>query len=161
MVTKKSTRGRGRPKKVTKEQEITKEDIQKALGEIADQKLKEAGVKPTQGKTLSVEESVKVSENIDKAIMEFFTESLSSDVPFEWQPIMNVLTRMYEASEEDYQNVKYNKEKNSITINLDGSRYALNKELANIKTQLCCDTLSYNGVYDTTNKRVFIVVRKK
>ena len=94
--------------------------------------------------------------------MEFLKEPSNLESYDEFQPIMNVLTRMYETSEEEYKNVRFIKERKTIVVDLDKKIYKdLDAEINRIKTQLGYDTLKFNGVEDITNNRIMIMIRMK
>jgi len=165
MVTKKKTTKKKTTKKTTKpvEKKLTKEQIQQELNAIADAKLAEAGVKkPDKSQEITLEEAVSIGAPIDEAIMEFLKEPSNLESYDEFQPIMNVLTRMYETSEEEYKNVRYIKERKTIVVDLDKNIFKdLNKEINRIKTQLGYDTLVFNGMEDLVHNRIVIMIRLK
>ena len=175
MVTKnketstKKTVKKSKSNKVTKKSKTTtvkkpsKEDIQRELNAIADAKLAAAGVKSdVKFEDVKVEEAVDLGTEIDKAILDFLKEPSNLEDYNEFQPIMNVLTRMYETSEEEYQNVKFIKERKTIVVDLDKKIYKdLDKEINRIKTQLGYDTLKFNGVEDISTNRIMIMIRMK
>lgn len=159
---KKTTKKTVKTTKTTKKK-LTKEQIQKELNAMADAKLAAAGVKPVaKYEDITVEEAVSIGKPIDEAIMEFLKEPSNLESFDEYQPIMNILTRMYETSEEEYKNVRFIKERKTIVVDLDKKIYKdLDKEINRIKTQLGYDTLKFNGVEDITNNRIMIMIRMK
>lgn len=134
-------RGRGRPKKIQQpnEQQITKEDIDKAISELLDVKLTEAGiVKNNEPPIISDSDIYKLLSNE--------VEEDCSEPTLEWQPVFNVLTRIYEASDDEYKNVKFSKKKDCITVTLDAKVYkSLKEEITRMKTALCTTVLKFNG----------------
>lgn len=168
MANKKKTTEKKTSKKTVKttkttKKKLTKEQIQRELNAMADAKLAAAGVKPAaKYEDITVEEAVNIGKPIDEAIMEFLKEPSNLESYDEFQPIMNVLTRMYETSEEEYKNVRFIKERKTIVVDLDKKIYKdLDKEINRIKTQLGYDTLKFNGVEDITNNRIMIMIRMK
>ena len=170
MVTKKKSVKSEKKTKTTKKttkkttsKKLTKEQIQKELNAMADAKLAAAGVKPEiKYEDITVEEAVNIGKPIDEAIMEFLKEPSNLESYDEFQPIMNILTRMYETSEEEYKNVRFIKERKTIVVDLDKKIYKdLDAEINRIKTQLGYDTLKFNGVEDITNNRIMIMIRMK
>lgn len=160
--TKRKSSGRKSSKKTTTKK-MSKEDIQRELNAIADAKLAAAGVKTeVKYEDITPEEATSIGKPIDEAIMEFLKEPSNLQEYDEYQPIMNVLTRMYETSEEKYQNVRFMKERKTIIVDLDKKIYKdLDKEINRIKTQLGYDTLKFNGVEDITRNRIMIMIRVK
>lgn len=167
MATKKKTTTKKTTKKTTTRKatskKLSKAEIQKELNAIADAKLAAAGVKPeVKYEDITPEEAASIGKPIDEAIMEFLKEPSNLQDYNEYQPIMNVLTRMYETSEEEYQNVKFMKDRKTIIVDLDKKIYKdLDREINRIKTQLGYDTLKFNGVEDITNNRIMIMIRMK
>ena len=132
------------------------------MNAIADAKLAAAGVKKPASQEITIQEAVELGTKIDEAIMDLFKAPSTIYDVGDLQPIMNVLTRMYESSEDDYLNVRYIKEKGTIVVDLDKNIFKdLNKEIERIKTQVCCDTLRYTGVEDVQHNRIMIVIRIK
>jgi len=139
----------------------TKEEIQAALKDITNQKKIENNINQPRYEEVTIQDAIDLGSKIDDAIAELLKEPVSNENFGVWQPVMNVLTRMYETSEDDYQNVKYIGN-NRIVINLDKKIYSdVNKEINRIRTQLSMDTLSYEGVDDKANNRIAIIIRKK
>jgi hypothetical protein len=145
--------------KIKKEEVITQEDIQKALAEIVSEKM--VGVKQFDEKV--VEQPTEINTNVLDNLFAQFEQINPSQTPLHLQPIMYVLTRMYEASEVDYMNVKYNSEDGTIQINLDGNIYKdVDYEVNRVKNQLCYDTLKYKGhTLKGDNPRILIVISTK
>lgn len=149
-------RGRGRPKKVQQEQvkqeQITKEDIDKAISEMLDAKLSEAGiVKSNEPPIISDSDIYKLLSNE--------VEEDGSEPTLEWQPVFNVLTRIYEASDDEYKNVKFSKNKDCITVTLDAKVYkSLKDEITRMKTALCTTVLKFSG--DISNDIMTVNITK-
>lgn len=157
----------GKPKKTTnkpklkkvKEEMITNEDIQNALKEILAEKM--IGVKEFDPSL--VEETSNEVVKIEENVFSIFDTMIDVRPPLYLQPIMNVLTRMYETSEDNYKNVKYNETNKTLQINLDAKQYPdVDKEISRIKYQLCYDTLKYEGhKLDGESPRILIVISEK
>lgn len=139
----------------------TKEEIQAALKDITNQKKVENNINQPRYEEVTIQDAVDLGSKIDDAIAELLKEPASNENFGIWQPVMNVLTRMYEASEDDYQNVKFIG-KGTIVVNLNKKIYNdVNKEINRIRNQLSMDTLSYEGIDDKANNRIAIIIRKK
>lgn len=155
-------RGRGRPKKVqqdvVKQDVITQEDIQKALEEIVDTKLEQYGVTKH-----VIEEEPTISDIDMVALMHsmlFDNDVQSSPITLEWQPIFNILTRMYESNDSEYNNVRYNKRDDNIIVVLDKNIFkSVDTELIRIKNAICSDALKYEGMFN--DEKLMITIRKK
>lgn len=149
-------RGRGRPKKVQQEQvkqeQITKEDIDKAISEMLDAKLSEAGiVKSNEPPIISDSDIYKLLSNE--------VEEDGSEPTLEWQPVFNVLTRIYENSDTEYTHVKYSKNKDCLTVTLNTNIYkSIKDEINKMKNALCITTLKFSG--DVKDDIMTIVVSK-
>lgn len=141
----------------------SQEEIQEALKEINAQKKLENNIETPKYEEATIQDAVDIGVDVNKAIEELLKDNSEQVVNYgEWQSVMNVLTRMYETSEEDYQNVKYIPNKNVITVNLNKDLYKdYNTEIKKIKNQLCIDVLKYEGINDDINNRIVIIIKKK
>lgn len=148
-------RGRGRPKKVVETvnqtEQITMEDIKKAMEEIVNERFEEEGitVKPT---IIEETKTVEIDDNLTTNSDEY-----SDVIPLKWNSIFNVLTRMYEVNEEQYENVKYNKTQDCILVDLDEKIYnSYDKEIKKIKVMSGYNSLNYCGKQE--NGRLLITI---
>lgn len=155
-------RGRGRPKKVQQEQVkqdvITKEDIEKALAEIVDEKMVEYGVAKKPEPQQSVDDVDMVA--MMHAMLFEDNANMNTTPTLEWQSIFNVLTRIYESSDDEYNNVQYNSIKDNIVVMLDPKVYtSLDTELTRVKNAVCASSLKYEGYINET--QMIITISKK
>ena len=137
-------RGRGRPKKVfetvKQTEQITMEDIKKAMEEIVNERFEEEHIdKKTRVKKVfeqPIVEEVIVSDN----------DVYSTNIPMIWNGFFNILTRIYESNEESYECVKYNMTKNCLLLDLDANVYKnVEDEIGRIKVVSCYHSLNYSG----------------
>ena len=158
--TSKPKKSVAKPRKVEelKKNEITEEDIQKALKEIMEEKM--IGVKEFEPQLV---EETPTNEEVLETVISLFEKKESTQPPLYLQHNMNVLTRMYETSEDNYKNVKYNPLDKTLQINLSAKQFPnLNKEIDRIKYQLCYDTLKYKGyVLEGESPRILIIISEK
>lgn len=163
-------KGRGRPKKVKEQthetkvveatEEITMDDISNAMKEIVNEKMREAGIVQKEEQNTVKEPSYNIDEQYYKSFIMNADSNNIDEVTYEWQPIYNVLTRMYECSEENYLNVKYDGKTDSIYVNLDKNVYKSEEtELSKIKMSLCSDAIKYN--MKVSDDRIIIHIEKK
>lgn len=162
-TTKKKTAKKTSVKKMKTVEMPSQEDVQAALREITAQKKLENNIAEPKYEEATVQDAVNIGVDVNKAIEELLKDNSEPVENYgEWQSVMNVLTRMYETSEENYENVKYIPSKNVITINLNKDLYKdYNTEIKRIKNQLCIDVLKYEGINDDINNRIVIIIKKK
>ena len=81
-------------------------------------------------------EEVVPESNTESKVDDFFKslqeDVAETDIPLDWQPTMNVLTRMYESGEDKFDYVKFYKSK-GIIVNLSKKKYNKDRELQKIK----------------------------
>lgn len=145
MVTKKKTTKKKTTKKTTKPQ-VTREQLQAEADKIVNEMLAHNGI----AKDTEIPADKAVDEPLGDKVDEFF-KSIEKDldeteVPLDWQPTMNVLTRMYETGEEKYNCVSYRNKK--IIVKLPKTRYNPTSELARIKFQVANDAFRYTVTGD-------------
>lgn len=161
-MTEQVKRGRGRPKKIQQEvvkQEdvITKEDIEKAINEMLDTKLAEYGVSKIDEQPVS---GIDSTDMVAMMNMFLFEDRSTSSPTLEWQPIFNVLTRVYESSDDEYKNVKYNSKNDNIVVTLNTSIYkSLENEMTRVKNAICSSSLKYEG--SVVGDKLVILISKK
>lgn len=150
--------------KGSKNKVIKKSDLKKEADKIIDEILASKGIVHNQSSeqvsdqvseqvtSKSDQVSEQVTSKVDSFLKDLEQEVSDTDIPLDWQPIMNVLTRMYEAGEDRYDNVKFFKSK-GIIVTLDKKRYNNGKdELQRIIFNVGCDSLNYDlEEYDDKN----------
>ena len=128
------------------------ETIKKEAERIVNEKLASSGL------TSKQEEVIPETNNIETKVDDFFKslkeEVADTDIPLDWQPTMNVLTRMYESGEDKYEYVKFYKSK-GIIVNLSKKKYNKDKELQKIKFNI--NSSSFN--YDVTETNDNFVIK--
>lgn len=140
-------------KKSDKGLNITMDDIKAEADKIANEMLASKGITHNQpSDQVSSQVSDQVSdqvENMDDKVDAFFAslekENESIEVPLDYQPTMNVLTRMYEAGEENYEHVFYQANK-TIIVKLQKPRYNPTVELQKIKFNVDNSNFKYTIV---------------
>lgn len=140
-------------KKSDKGLNITMDDIKAEADKIANEMLASKGITHNQpSDQVSDQVSSQVSdqvENMDDKVDAFFAslekENESIEVPLDYQPTMNVLTRMYEAGEENYEHVFYQANK-TIIVKLQKPRYNPTVELQKIKFNVDNSNFKYTIV---------------
>ena len=70
-------------------------------------------------------------------------EVYDTDIPLDWQPTVNVLTRMYESGENTYEFVKFYKSK-GIIVKLPKKKYNKDIELQKIKFNINSSSFYYD-----------------
>ena len=143
MVTKKKTT----KKKNTKKVETKKIDLKAEADKIANEMLAQNGI----ARDTEIPADKAVDEPLGDKVDEFFKsiekDLEETDVPLDWQPTMNVLTRMYETGEDKYSCVSYRNKK--IIVKLPKTTYNADKELSRIKFQVANDAFRYVVTADT------------
>jgi predicted DNA-binding protein YlxM (UPF0122 family) len=142
-------------KKSDKGLNITMDDIKAEADKIANEMLASKGIAHNQpSDQVSSQVSSQVSDQVtsnsmDDKVDAFFAslakENESSEVPLDYQPTMNVLTRMYEAGEENYEHVFFQPNK-TIIVKLQKPRYNPNMELQRIKFNVDNSNFKYTVV---------------
>jgi len=136
-------------KKSDKGLNITMDDIKAEADKIANEMLASKGITHNQhSDQVSSQVTDQVASNsMDDKVDAFFAslEKESIEVPLDYQPTMNVLTRMYEAGEENYEHVFYQANK-TIIVKLQKPRYNPNMELQRIKFNVDNSNFKYTIV---------------
>ena len=141
-------------------------DLKKEADRIIDEILASKGIvhnQPTEQVSDQVEVksdqvSDQVTSKVDAFLKDLEQEVADTDIPLEWQPIMNVLTRMYEAGEERYDNVKFYKSK-GIIVTLNKKVYNdAQKELQRIIFNVGCGSLKYDVKEDDSKTVITITL---
>ena len=92
-------------------------------------------------------EEVVPESNTESKVDDFFKslqeDVAETDIPLDWQPTMNVLTRMYESGEDKFDYVKFYKSK-GIIVNLSKKKYNKDRELQKIKFNINSSSFNYD-----------------
>ena len=124
--------------------EVSLEQIQDAIKQeaerIVNEKLASSGLD-------SKPEEVVPESNTESKVDDFFKslqeDVAETDIPLDWQPTMNVLTRMYESGEDKFDYVKFYKSK-GIIVNLSKKKYNKDRELQKIKFNINSSSFNYD-----------------
>ena len=124
---------------------ITMDDIKAEADKIANEMLASRGIEHNEQVTNQVSEQVtnQVSEQVDSFMEELKEEVYDTDIPLDWQPTVNVLTRMYESGENTYEFVKFYKSK-GIIVKLPKKKYNKDIELQKIKFNINSSSFYYD-----------------
>jgi wyosine [tRNA(Phe)-imidazoG37] synthetase (radical SAM superfamily) len=145
--------------KGSKNKVFKQSDLKKEADRIIDEILASKGIVHNQS-TYQVSDQVsdQVTSKVDAFLKDLEQEVADTNIPLDWQPIMNVLTRMYEAGEERYDNVKFYKSK-GIIVTLDKKVYNdAQKELQRIIFNVGCGSLKYDVKEDDSKTVITITL---
>ena len=132
-------------------------DMKKEAEKIANEKLASQGLTHTEEP--NEDNSAETISKVDSFLKSLEEDIAETDIPLDWQPTMNILTRMYEAGEDQYNNVKFYKSK-GISVNLNKKQYNDSyKELQRIIFNLSSDAFKYDMKED--KEKIVITITLK
>ena len=155
MVTKKKKTTK---KKVSKPK-ITKEQLQAEALKLANEKLASNGIQEIETPIETNNDNKRIEELLLQEIGD--NTEYSDNIPLEWQGVFNMLTRMYETSEETYNKIKYNSVKNLIQVILDTEHFVPKNEYHRIIGALNYSTLSYDLIEKPEENKFIVEIKIK
>lgn len=155
-TTKKKTTKKSTVKKTTPV--VTSEQLKAEADKIATEMLRSQGFGDLLDKKQEEPTPEDTTSKVDAFLKSLEQDVAETDIPLDWQPIMNVLTRMYEAGEDQYNNVKFYKSK-GIIVTLDKKQYNNSQqEFQRIKFNLNYGSLKYDMQEDDSKTVIRITL---
>ena len=147
MVTKKKTKKKTVKKAVKKPAapKVTQEQLKQEADKIANEMLASNGIYKNEEVPAEQISDDAMTAKVDEFFKNLETQAETVEVPLDWQPTMNVVSRMSEAGEESSKHVFFQSNK-TIIVKLPKPKYNPLKELEKIKFHVDNSNFKYTIV---------------